>query len=898
MVESDQTATKLCPICHEDIDFFAYGACNHPTCTKCILKLRKFGSVDEPDFSKCPTCRRNLNKIVIMESFVPFDQVNTSTMRHDDQYDFSYPSQHIERHYRDMLRSICPVCGEEKISLSALNRHTTMEHQLSYCDLCIRYARLLPCEFVPMKPADLVAHRKWDNKRKRGHPLCNFCKELFYEFEDLIHHLRDSHFLCDLCRPSGEFVVFREQCELLTHYGESHHLCMECRQQQRISCFSTAENLGLHRFQEHPDAVNNDPNSWLPISIELAPSSNITTHRRRDPLRQGIDCVGGVLNSTDGRLIAEGTQAGVRFRRPNPSEWTGDDFPALASSGAPGSHSPVERNEPTSRTQTSVVDGETHRQTESARPGRPSDQPSGKPAVTLAALTGKGRSTRLTADDFPSLSGSANTTVATPQWIKTSSDMTRPRVSHDPARQTQPRPKQVQKLPTASDFPDLPHESGRAAPNHGLASWVVPDASRSAQPNGSQPISPSVNTQSNRLAKQTPPTAADFPDLPGSGPGRSGSGAKVKSASSNLPSHTSRSGVQPSESKRSGTNRGRAPAVADAYQFPTDLSSSAPHVLIRSRQHRNADIRFGLTETLAREDDELESERNRMNHIQVVDVLPDSNRSPTDSSVVHSSDPVDWGPEEFPTLTGPEDSKVTNQPSTVNKQTNSGRKQTGPKKPAKPASQTESLVPKTLVEKNKNSKVKKPSVPSIPGIPRHDWIDTECVLFATTPYVPLPEEEARNRELIRTVELELSDVSGKTGFTRFADLSRRYRHKQLTANAYVEALVGLLTPRSSGTMVADSGDAPKPPLWIAPMLALLPDVGLQRALLRVLQGQGAPKLPQELLPPNHSGRGAREPMCKPPSWAKSVLSLVQCCRTCGQVCLRTDMKAHLNQAHS
>lgn len=67
------------------------------------------------------------------------------------------------------------------------------------------------------------------------------------------------------------------------------------------------------------------------------------------------------------------------------------------------------------------------------------------------------------------------------------------------------------------------------------------------------------------------------------------------------------------------------------------------------------------------------------------------------------------------------------------------------------------------------------------------------------------------------------------------------------------------------------------------MLALLPDVGLQRALLRVLQGQGAPKLPQELLPPNLGGRGAREPVSKPPSWAKSVLSLVQCCRACGQV---------------
>lgn len=154
-------------------------------------------------------------------------------------------------------------------------------------------------------------------------------------------------------------------------------------------------------------------------------------------------------------------------------------------------------------------------------------------------------------------------------------------------------------------------------PLAGLASWVVPDTSRSAQLNGSQPISPSANTQSNRLAKQTPPTAADFPDLPGSGPSRSGSSAKVKSAAASLPSHTSRSGVQPSESKRSGPNHGRASAVADAHQSPTDLSSSAPRVLIRSRQHRNADIRFGLTETLSREVALIIRYQNYTNHHSV-----------------------------------------------------------------------------------------------------------------------------------------------------------------------------------------------------------------------------------------------------------------------------------------
>ncbi|TPP61451.1 Zinc finger protein [Fasciola gigantica] len=699
--ENDQASTKLCPICHEDIDFFAYGACNHPTCTKCILKLRKFGSVDEPDFSKCPTCRRNLNKIVIMESFVPFNQVNTSTMRHDAKYDFVYPSQHIERYYRDMLRSICPVCGEEKISLSALNRHTTMEHHLSYCDLCIRYARVR-IEFF--------------------HP---------------------SSF--------NKLVATLEQCELLTHYGEAHHLCAECRQQQRISCFSTAENLGLHRFQEHPDAVNNDPDSWMPISIELARNSDIVAHRRRDPLRQDIDHVGGVLNSTDGRLVAEGTQAGVRFRRPNPSEWTGDDFPALAASGAPGSQPQTERSESVSGSQVSTGDSPTTRQTDNARPA---SRTAGQPGITLAALTGRGRSTRLTADDFPSLSNSGAVNVATaPTWIKTSSIGARSPVTNGTGQQNQPRPKQTQQRPTASDFPNLPHESGRS---------LMP---------------------------------------------------------------------------------------------------------------------------------------NR------VDVLPNSTETPSDTSMVQPPVSADWGPEEFPSLDDPvpPDGKTTIKSSTTNKQTKSRKKLAGPKIPPQPAktmNQIESLVPKVPTIEHKKT-VKKTPVPSVPGLSKHDWIDTECVLYAATPYIPVPEEEARNRELIRTVELELFDVSGKTGFTRFADLSRRYRHKQLTATAYMEALVGLVTPRNSGTVVADSGDdAPKSPVWIAPMLALLPDVGLQRALLRVLQGQGAPKIPQELLPPDCAGRRVREPITTPPAWAKSVLNLVQCCRVCGQVCLRTDMQVHLEQAHS
>ncbi|KAF8572013.1 hypothetical protein P879_01215 [Paragonimus westermani] len=139
----------------------------------------------------------------------------------------------------------------------------------------------------------------------------------------------------------------------------------------------------------------------------------------------------------------------------------------------------------------------------------------------------------------------------------------------------------------------------------------------------------------------------------------------------------------------------------------------------------------------------------------------------------------------------------------------------------------------------------------------------------------------RNRELIQTIETELFDLGGKTAFARFADVSRRYSHGQLTATSYMEALLGLLTPRTSDATRGKHSDSAVTPLWIAPMLALLPNIGLQRALLRAMQGQGAPRLPPEFQS-NKSSRRSREPILPAPVWSKNVLSLLQCCRLCGQ----------------
>ncbi|KAF6779054.1 hypothetical protein AHF37_01650 [Paragonimus kellicotti] len=771
--EGNAPNNKICSVCHDDIDYYAYGACNHPTCTKCILKLRKFGSADEPDFSKCPTCRRALNRIVIMDRLIPFDEIITSDLRHDSQYDFMFPTLDIEKHYRNMLKSCCPVCGEEKKSLSALNRHTTLVHQLSYCDLCIRYSRLLPCEFVPMKQSDLLEHRKWDKDRKKGHPMCEFCEERFYEMEDLISHIRDRHFLCDLCMTMGRFEVFREQCELLQHYGDSHYLCIECRARQRISCFATEERLGLHRFQEHPDEVAKDPNAWLPISIQLPPRNDGSTGRRRDPTQ--IDRVGGFLNPSDGRLVQDMTSDGYSARRPNPAEWTGDDFPSLSATISTVSSSLQKPDSPSAAEQMQVRKGE--------EPSKSTRKAVTSPS-SMASVTSRGRSYQVTTDDFPTLPGSSSCS-SIPLWRKNVCPVSPPKPSTIDARP---------KITTASDFPAL-----------------------TGQSSGSVSVVPALPS----YVKKTKP----------------------------MKNKTSGSPFILLTTKTSGANMRCQP------RQPENLTSMY-------NCWENEDIQdFGPDGTRQPNDD----------HIQLADKLPNSSRN----RLNHSQTLPGTATEDFPPLPVAD----------VNLSRGSDK---------------QALSDEVLKIDGHSSTKRTPSKKTVENQnwppPPSGLTDTECILFANARYVPVKDAEVRNKQLIQTIETNLFDLGGKTAFTRFADVSRRYSHGQLTATSYMEALLGLLIRRTSGATKDEHPDSTVTPLWIAPMLALLPNIGLQRALLRAIQGQGAPRLPPEFQS-NKSCRRSRDPVLPAPVWSKNVLSLLQCCRFCGQVCLRTDMSQHLQVAH-
>ncbi|KAA3672404.1 ribosome biogenesis protein SSF1/2, partial [Paragonimus westermani] len=467
-----------------------------------------------------------------------------------------------------------------------------------------------------------------------------------------------------------------------------------------------------------------------------------------------------VIDPSDGRLVQDTTPDGYSVRRPNPAEWTGNDFPSLSATISTVSSS-------LQRPASTAV--EEHMQ---VRKGAEPSKSTGK-AVTssssMASVTSRGRCYQMTADDFPTLPGSSSY-ASIPHWRKNVRPVPPPKPSSIGA---------CPKVTTVSDFPALFGQSSRSL---------------------------SVASALPSYAKKT----------------------------KSMKNKTGGSPFTPLISKASGTS-----------------------MRSQSGRHENLTATYNCSEILDVQDvvpDEICQPNNA--HIQLADRLPNSSRN----RLSHSQTLPDNIAEDFPPLpiAHTNASRGSDNQALSNGVLKIGGSSSAKRTPSKKAVQNQNWPP-----------------------PPSGLTDTECILFANARYVPVNDAEVRNRELIQTIETELFDLGGKTAFARFADVSHRYSHGQLTATSYLEALLGLLTPRTSDATRGKQSDSAVTPLWIAPMLALLPNIGLQRALLRAMQGQGAPRLPPEFQS-NKPSRRSREPILPAPVWSKNVLSLLQCCRLCGQ----------------
>ncbi|EUB61749.1 Zinc finger protein 598 [Echinococcus granulosus] len=771
-----------------------------------------------------------------MTAFEPFDSVDMSSLTSEAELDFQFENDKVLGFYKKLMACVCSICGFTASNMSALNRHTTNEHRLSFCDLCLRHAHMLPSEFVPLSSKDLAAHRRWDSVKKRGHPVCKFCAQTFYEFENLVVHIREAHFICDFCHTAGVFEVFRRQQELFSHYKEMHFVCPECESAGRMACFVSEEQLGIHRMREHPNESRNDPSLWEPLQILYSNQGLIGQHTRdRNSGRRGLNAPNEDGGEADGLVVFYPAQP----RAPMPEEWTVTDFPSLTGERAANNNDAG--NEASTETQrtTSAVAG---RQTRSH-------------AEVVSGRGGGSYANSHNLNDFPSLpsSSSGNTSAnqppSQPKWVDTKRSASAAVSSKSDGQKIASK-----SVPNVDDFPSLVGSSTSA--NH-------------ISPGNWAPAQIKVTPKPKDARRQ--PIADDFPPL---SPTASTSSTSQRALpESCLPSCVPSTSKQAEKTKN---KKVKSKAVEPSLPPAPDLEPFSS-VLLKAKKSswwNNADNDGAVSRMVKGEDgaggrmaEPIYSRVQTVDHFDPIDTASTSVIPP----------PPNFSPQDFPSLGGDvKPSKKNAFPTTSKKppELKKERRKSTPDPQLPQATSTNSKKKDVNVNQNQASSEEIKSLP--------DLEDTETVLYEKNIYTPPLDYEAKNREVITIAETVLSGEGySKNAFNRFATLSRLFRHGQLSAHSYLEALESLLTCK--GELLQTD--------WLSSMIALLPDVGLQRALFRAMKGEAAPRVPHVSTPSRCRGNN-------PPVWAKGVVAALQVCSVCGQVCRRSGMREHTELAHS
>ena len=62
-----------------------------------------------------------------------------------------------------------------------------------------------------------MPHKELLKHIEERHPLCRFCKELYFTQEELYNHMRIAHFTCHVCERSDHYNHFNEPEAFLQH---------------------------------------------------------------------------------------------------------------------------------------------------------------------------------------------------------------------------------------------------------------------------------------------------------------------------------------------------------------------------------------------------------------------------------------------------------------------------------------------------------------------------------------------------------------------------------------------------------------------------------------------------------------------------------------------------------
>ena len=275
-------------ICDENRPHLCIGSCNHAICSICAVRMR-FKNKD----LKCTLCKQVNEMMVVCEDKSADNESNkangksssssssSSFVRYED-FDLFGDSAaggitleeakilflDCKAHYetiKDLISFHCPhtSCANKVHrfnSIDALNQHLQCKHQRVLCKLCVTHRALFISEQTLFTSKELQRHiqstdispsSSSSSSSSSRHPLCQFCKENFYDAADLFQHMRQQHFSCRFCPIEFQHRYYRNPSSLNAHIASSHLTCpfQNCPEAHRA--FDTQEDYATHMRLSH-----------------------------------------------------------------------------------------------------------------------------------------------------------------------------------------------------------------------------------------------------------------------------------------------------------------------------------------------------------------------------------------------------------------------------------------------------------------------------------------------------------------------------------------------------------------------------------------------------------------------------------------------------------------------
>ncbi|KAF7553338.1 hypothetical protein G7Z17_g3723 [Cylindrodendrum hubeiense] len=262
----EEDEDEVCFICANPVAHHSIAPCNHTTCHICGLRMRALYKTKD-----CAHCRTPADFVIFTDDpdkrFEDYTTTDITTA--DSNIGIKYTNEDIVGDTVLLLRYNCPdpSCDFAGLGWPDLHRHVKSAHRKRMCDLCTRNKRVFTHEHELFGDRELEKHmRHGDDKPGasdqtgfKGHPLCGFCGERFYDDDKLYEHCRMKHERCFICdrRDSRKPHYYQDYNALEGHFKKDHYLCSdrECLEKKFV-VFDTELDLQAHQLSDHGGKTN------------------------------------------------------------------------------------------------------------------------------------------------------------------------------------------------------------------------------------------------------------------------------------------------------------------------------------------------------------------------------------------------------------------------------------------------------------------------------------------------------------------------------------------------------------------------------------------------------------------------------------------------------------------